>query len=108
MIETPLLEVSGLKKYFPIKHGIFRRTVGHVRAVDDVDLYIKNGETFGLVGESGCGKTTTGMLILRGLEPTAGKVVMNIDGKAHDITAMSNKELRGFRSNMQMVFQDPY
>lgn len=69
-----LLNVSELKKYYPIKRGILRRTIGHVRTVDGVSFYIKRGETLGLVGESGCGKSTTGRCILRGIEPTAGKI----------------------------------
>lgn len=99
-----LLEVKGLKKYFPIKTGIFSKTVGYVKAVDDVTFSIKKGETLGLVGESGCGKTTVGRAILRLIEPTGGSVFF--DGK--DITAMSLKELKQYRKKMQIIFQDPY
>jgi oligopeptide/dipeptide ABC transporter ATP-binding protein len=99
-----LLEVKGLKKYFPIKTGIFSKTVGNVKAVDDVSFTIKKGETLGLVGESGCGKTTVGRAILRLIEPTAGQVLF--DGK--DITAMQYKELKQYRKEMQIIFQDPY
>lgn len=99
-----LLEVKGLKKYFPVKAGVFRRTVGHVKAVDDVSFYVKQGETLGLVGESGSGKSTTGTCILRLQEPTAGQVLF--EGK--DIVAMNKQELNAMRREMQIVFQDPY
>ncbi|MFW6049287.1 MAG: ATP-binding cassette domain-containing protein, partial [Candidatus Bipolaricaulota bacterium] len=74
MEEDRLLQVSGMKKYFPVRRGVFRRVVGHVKAVDDVDMFIREGETLGLVGESGCGKTTAGRTILRLIEPTAGEI----------------------------------
>ena len=99
-----LLEVRGLKKYFPIKTGLFSKTVGNVKAVDDVTFNIKKGETLGLVGESGCGKTTVGRSILRLIEPTAGEVIF--DGK--NITTMDHKELKKYRKQMQIIFQDPY
>ncbi|HMS65101.1 MAG TPA: dipeptide ABC transporter ATP-binding protein [Ignavibacteria bacterium] len=99
-----LLEVNGLKKYFPIKTGLFSKTVGNVKAVDNVTFKIKKGETLGLVGESGCGKTTVGRAILRLIEPTAGEVFF--EGK--NITAMSNKDLKQIRKQMQIIFQDPY
>lgn len=99
-----LLEVSGLKKYFPIKTGLFSKTVGNVKAVDDVTFKIKKGETLGLVGESGCGKTTVGRAILRLIEPTAGEVLF--DG--NNITSMPLKELKTYRKQMQIIFQDPY
>jgi oligopeptide/dipeptide ABC transporter ATP-binding protein len=99
-----LLEVSGLKKYFPIKTGLFAKTVGNVKAVDDVTFNIKKGETLGLVGESGCGKTTVGRALLRLIEPTAGSVIF--DGK--NITTMPQKELKQIRKEMQIIFQDPY
>ena len=100
----PLLEVRGLKKYFPIHKGLFGRHVGDVRAVDDINFDIYPKETLGVVGESGCGKTTVGRTILRLLEPTAGSAVF--DGK--DVFAMSSKELRAARRHMQIIFQDPY
>jgi peptide/nickel transport system ATP-binding protein len=103
-----LLEVQGLKKYFPITSGFFRRTVGHVRAVDDVSFTIRQGETLGLVGESGCGKTTVGRCILRAIKPTAGKVYYHADNGAIDITALQDDSLRAMRRQMQLIFQDPY
>lgn len=100
-----VLEVVNLKKYFPIKAGVMQRVVGHVKAVDDVSFTIGRGKTFALVGESGCGKTTIGRTVLRLVEPTAGKAI--IDGV--DIFAINNKEeLRKMRSKMQIIFQDPY
>ena len=99
----PLLRVEGLRTWFPIKKGILRRTVGHVRAVDGVDLQIHAGKTTALVGESGCGKTTVGRSILRLIEPTAGKVFF--DGQ--DLLSLDAAALRKARQNIQMVFQDP-
>ena len=99
-----LLEVDNLVKYFPIKTGFFKRTTGYVKAVDGVSFKIERGKTMGLVGESGCGKSTCGRTILRLLEKTSGEV--RIDGK--DIFALSKEELRQFRPRVQIVFQDPY
>ncbi len=100
----PILEVEGLKKYFAIKAGVFSRITGHVKAVDGIDLRIYPGQTYGLVGESGCGKSTAGMSILRMLNPTAGSVVF----KGRDVMAMNKEELRNLRREMQIIFQDPY
>jgi oligopeptide/dipeptide ABC transporter ATP-binding protein len=100
----PLLEVKGLQKHFPIKSGFFKKTTGYVKAVDGIDLQVFPGETLGIVGESGCGKSTTGRTILRLLEPTAGEVWF--DGK--DLAKLSKEEMRRMRKDLQMVFQDPY
>ncbi len=99
-----LLDVKGLKKYYPVKKGFWKRTVGYVKAVDGVDFTINRGETFGLVGESGCGKTTIGKSILRLTEATDGQILF--DGK--DILKLSKEELRQERRHMQIIFQDPY
>ena len=99
-----LIEVEGLKTHFPIKRGLFSRTVGHVKAVDGVDFKIAPGQTLGLVGESGCGKTTVGRTILRLIEPTAGTVTF--DGR--DVFSLQHKQLRKLRTDMQLIFQDPY
>lgn len=101
---APLVEVRHLKKYFPVQSGIIRRTVAHVQAVDDVSFEVYPGETLGLVGESGCGKTTAGRLVLRLLEPTGGTVLF----EGRDIFAVRGGELKALRRNMQMIFQDPY
>lgn len=108
METSNLLEVHNLKKYFPIEKGLLRRVIGQVRAVDDVSLSIPAGKTLGLVGESGCGKTTLGRCVIRAIEPTEGQVLLRIDGREADITGLDAKELRATRRHMQMVFQDPY
>ncbi|MCA9933772.1 MAG: ATP-binding cassette domain-containing protein [Ardenticatenaceae bacterium] len=99
-----LIEVRGLKKHFPIRRGLARRQIGAVKAVDGLDFAIYEGETLGLVGESGCGKSTTGRLILQLLHPTAGEVLLN----GRNLTTLSPTELRQTRRDMQIIFQDPY
>lgn len=103
-MEETIVKVENLKKYFPIKAGVFQKVVGHVKAVDDVSFEIRKGETLGLVGESGCGKSTTGRTILRLLDRTSGSV--NFKGK--DIFQLKKEELRRLRPKMQIIFQDPY
>ncbi|MBW3594033.1 MAG: dipeptide/oligopeptide/nickel ABC transporter ATP-binding protein, partial [Actinobacteria bacterium] len=101
----PLVSVRNLKKYFPITQGIvFQKTVGHVHAVDDVSFDVFPGETLGLVGESGCGKSTAARVIMKLLEPTAGQIFF--DGQ--EISGYSSRQMRPFRREMQMIFQDPY
>jgi len=103
--EDIILEVKNLKMYFPVGSGFLsRKPVGYVKAVDDVSFTVKRGETLGLVGESGCGKTTTGRAILQLYKPTAGQVIF--DGQ--DLTSMNTKTMRGMRREMQVIFQDPY
>jgi peptide/nickel transport system ATP-binding protein/oligopeptide transport system ATP-binding protein len=102
--DMPLVEVRDLVKYFPVKGGILQRTVGQVRAVEGVSFEVRRGETLGLVGESGCGKTTVGRLLLRLIEPTAGTI--RVDGV--DITKLSGAALKPYRRRMQIIFQDPY
>jgi peptide/nickel transport system ATP-binding protein/oligopeptide transport system ATP-binding protein len=99
-----LIEVENLVKYFPVRAGLFQRVVGWVKAVDDVSFTVKKGETLGLVGESGCGKSTVGRTMLRLLEPTSGKMLFN--GK--NVFELKGKELKDIRRDMQIIFQDPY
>jgi len=100
----PIVKLENVKKYFPIRGGVFSRVVGNIKAVDDISFSIQKGETLGLVGESGCGKSTLGRTILKLLDPTAGKVFY----KDFDIFATQKEELRNLRREMQIIFQDPY
>ncbi|MEM7532688.1 MAG: dipeptide ABC transporter ATP-binding protein [Chloroflexota bacterium] len=109
MNDKPLLEVTNLKKYFPIRKGLLRRVVGHVRAVDGVNFHINKGETLSLVGESGCGKTTTSRCVLRALPPTSGDIhFLSDDDTVVNLATVPKRELKPLRRQMQMIFQDPF
>jgi len=103
-MSEPLLQVKGLKKYFPVTQGLMGKVIGHVKAVDDVSFTINQGETLGLVGESGCGKTTVGRTLLRLIEPTEGSIVYC----GQDLTMLGHAQLRSVRKQMQIIFQDPF
>ncbi len=104
-----LLDVKGLQKFFPIRKGFLKREVGQVRAVDDVSFHVEQGETLSLVGESGCGKTTTARCILRALTPTTGEILFRTDdGSVLDVATLQKGQLRPLRRQMQMIFQDPF
>lgn len=103
-----LFKIKDLQQWFPIKKGMLKKTVGHVKAVDGISLEIYKGETLGIVGESGCGKSTFGKSIMMLERPTGGEVLFNFDGEFKDITKFNSKEMLEFRKRVQMVFQDPY
>lgn len=108
MSKQNILELRGVKTHFPIKAGILKRTVGSVKAVNGIDIDIKRGETIGLVGESGCGKTTLGKTILQLIRPTEGVIVYNGDDKSVNLEKLSDKELNEYRQKLQIIFQDPH
>src|SRR5216684_2488644 len=104
-----ILDVRALKKFFPIRRGFLRKTVGHIRAVDDVSFDVRQGETLALVGESGCGKTTTARCVLRAYEPSGGQILFrSAKGQVIDLATVPRGRLRPLRREMQMIFQDPY
>ncbi|MGM8214345.1 ABC transporter ATP-binding protein [Bacillaceae bacterium W0354] len=103
-VETPILQVNNLKKYFDVKGGVFSRKVGEVKAVDEVSFTVNKGEILGIVGESGCGKSTTGKAILRLIEPTEGEILF----EGEDISKINDEQMRLLRRDMQIIFQDPY
>jgi peptide/nickel transport system ATP-binding protein len=103
-----LLDVKGLRKYFPIRRGLLQKVVGQVKAVDDVTFFLNRSETLSLVGESGCGKTTTARCILRAIDPTAGQVLLEDHGQMLDVATVPKSRLRALRREMQMIFQDPF
>jgi peptide/nickel transport system ATP-binding protein len=109
LAQQRLLDVRKLKKFYPIKKGFLKKTVGYVKAVDEVDFFIDEGETLGLVGESGCGKTTTARCILRAVDPSGGQILFrNGADEIVDIATLSNAEMQPLRRDMQMIFQDPF
>ncbi|AXM88530.1 dipeptide ABC transporter ATP-binding protein [Anoxybacillus ayderensis] len=103
-MNEPLLQVKGLKKYFPITAGLFNKQIGQVKAVDDLSFVVYRGETLGIVGESGCGKSTTGRMLMRLIEPTEGSILF----EKEEVTKLSPQQLRKVRRDMQMIFQDPF
>ena len=104
-----LLNVKNLKKHFPVRGGFWNRVSGYVKAVDNVSFFVNEGETLGLVGESGCGKTTLGRCLVRGINPTGGQALYRMqDGGIVDLMAVSLKQMRPLRRDIQMIFQDPY
>ena len=109
MRDDAMLEVQDLKMHFPIRAGFLRRVVGQVKAVDGVNLFIRPGETLGLVGESGCGKTTTGRCIIRAYDPAGGRILYRReDGQVVDLAPMDNQSLKLYHRQIRLIFQDPY
>ena len=108
MADNSLLTIHNLKMHFPIRKGFFRRVAGHVKAVDDVSFEIRPGETLGLVGESGCGKTTIGRCVSRAYKPTDGQILYEQNGREVDLAHLKESELKAYRRVIRMIFQDPY
>ncbi|MDE0140744.1 MAG: ATP-binding cassette domain-containing protein [Caldilineaceae bacterium SB0670_bin_27] len=108
MPDTPILQVENLSKFFPVQRGLLRRTVGHVKAVNDVTFTVNKGECLGLVGESGCGKTTVARCLLRLVEPDQGRILLHGERQTFDIASASRKEMLDVRRQMQIIFQDPF
>src|SRR5690606_954586 len=104
----PLMLADNVKVHFPVTSGFFKRTVRHIKAVDGVTLAIRPGETLSLVGESGCGKTTFGQALVRVIEPTDGRILYRKGGQAVDLSHLTPPELRPYRSDIRMIFQDPF
>tara|TARA_B110000438_G_scaffold43593_1_gene43517 strand:+ start:3486 stop:4532 length:1047 start_codon:yes stop_codon:yes gene_type:complete len=108
ILNDNIIEIKNLKKYYPLTSGLMKKSTGVVRAVDDVSFNIPRGKTIGLVGESGCGKTTISKCILRAIDPTEGQIILNNETASHDLAVLSDSELRPLRKEMQMIFQDPF
>ena len=106
-LAAPLLSVTGLSKAFPVRKGITRKIVGSVKAVDNVSFELRRGETLGVVGESGCGKTTTARSIIRLIEPTAGRILFTPEGRELDLRELDRDQMRKLRRELQYIFQDP-
>ena len=106
--QAPLFEIRNLKMHYPVTRGLFKRVYGYVKALDDVSLDIRTGETLGIVGESGCGKSTFGKALVRLEKPTSGQVLYRADDVQKDIATLGAKELFAMRKRVQMVYQDPY
>lgn len=104
----PLVQVQNLKKFYPVRKSMFSRDTRYIHAVDDVNFTIKRGSSLGLVGESGCGKTTTGKMLVKLLEPTSGSILLGANGSQVDLAAIKGKDVQQFRRKVQMIFQDPY
>jgi oligopeptide/dipeptide ABC transporter ATP-binding protein len=107
-MNQPLVRVEGLQKFFPVEAGLFRRSSSQIHAVDGISFEIGRGQSLGLVGESGCGKTTTGKMLVKLIEPTAGKMWLQSNGTAVELNTLKGREMKNFRRKVQMIFQDPY
>ena len=107
-VNENIVEIKNLKKYYPLTSGIMKKVTGVVKAVDDVSFVIPRGKTIGLVGESGCGKTTISKCILRAIDPTEGEIYLNNDEGSYNLATLPENELRPLRKEMQMIFQDPF